>query len=190
MGVLAKFVSWKIIGARLAQNVQHFRQASTRNTFVRFQCAALSSSFDVRHFRQVSMHLRDPPWCTPALWLFWHWWFMCSVNMLLKPILIQAIVVNTYVYGSHLQKISVLYIKHTCSFWGKGGGGGGGSKEITRFRFFANIGNYGRPLSFVDIGGWHWLFSCSTRFTDFEAIPLRELKLFRAQWKLFFFFGR
>ena len=64
-GGLAKFVSWKDIGARLAKNAQHFRQASTRCTFVRFQCAALSSSFDAQHFRQVSMHLRGPQ-CTPS----------------------------------------------------------------------------------------------------------------------------
>ena len=51
---------------------------------------------------------------------------MYSVNMLLlKPILIQAIVVNVYkcVYGSHLQKILVLYIKKAYMFvLGEGGG--------------------------------------------------------------------
>ena len=54
---------------------------------------------------------------------------------------------HTYVYGSHLQKISVLYIKHTCSFLGEGGVG---SKEMTHFRFFANIGNGGRAHDIIE----------------------------------------
>ena len=72
---------------------------------------------------------------------------MYFLNLLLKPILIQAIVVNayTYVYGTHLQKISALYIKHKYSFWEMREER---SKENDAFSyFFANIGNYGRPLN-------------------------------------------
>ena len=41
--------------------------------------------------------------------------------------------IHIYVYGSHRQKISVLYIKHTCSFWG----GGEGFKRNEAFSFFS-----------------------------------------------------
>ena len=140
----------------------------------------------VHDFRQVSMHLRDPPWCTPALWLFWHWWYMYSVNMILKPILIQAIVVNEYirVWISSPENSRPVYKTYMFVL----GEGGGGVQKKWRVFVFSQISVItDGPLVFVDSSGWHWLFSCSTRFTDFEAIPLRELKLFRAQWKLIFF---
>ena len=122
-------------------DAQHFRQASTRSTFVRFQCAALSSSFDAQHFRQVLMHLRDPLQhyhscvrrvsACPARNL-------CLANAACRlktcnddHILCSSFFLANYgfssaqkascVYGSHLRKISVLYIKHTCSFLGRGG---------------------------------------------------------------------
>ena len=52
-GVLAKFVSWKI-GARLAQNAHHFRQALMRSTFVKLRCAALPSGLDAQLLREHS----------------------------------------------------------------------------------------------------------------------------------------
>ena len=67
---------------------------------------------------------------------------MYSGNTLLKPILIQAIVVDAYMCMDLISRKHRSRIKkniHVCF-------GEGGSKEMTRFHFFANIGNYKRPL--------------------------------------------
>ena len=71
---------------------------------------------------------------------------MYSVNM--QPILIQAIVVNAYIYMcvwiSSPENIGRGYKTYMFDRLGRGGGG---SKEMTRFHFFANIGNYRQPLT-------------------------------------------
>ena len=64
-----------------------------------------------------------------------------------------------YKYGSHLRKnIGHVYKNIHVRFWG------GGSKERTRFRFFANIGNYGRPLNLKMTLVYMWIRLTSRSF--------------------------
>ena len=141
-GVLAKFVSWKNIGAWLAQNAQHFRQASMHSTFAKLRCTYATHNA-LQHYHSC---VRSASGC-PArnLCLASAACKTCTCNddhMLCSSFCLANYGFSPapqkrhiYVYRSHLRKISVLYIKHTCSFWGRWGGGRG-SKEMARFRFF------------------------------------------------------
>ena len=79
---------------------------------------------------------------------------------------------HTYVYGYNLQKISVVYIKHTCSFGG-GGGVGGGSKKWRVLVFSQISAITGGPLlswaTFV-----HFEWTNGIHFTSLRASSLLQ----------------
>ena len=139
------------------------------STFVKPRCTALSSSLDAQHFRQASIHLRDPQ-CTPTLSQ------SITLTLAVHVFCEHAIETNTDTsYCSEcihmcmdLQKISVLYMKHTCSFLGRGGG----SKEMMRFRFFANIVNLrtAPELSFSHITPVHRLVIHQQQWQNIERV--------------------
>ena len=130
-----------------------------RSTFVKPWCTALSSSFDaptrptmdsntITVVSAARVPARNLCLASAACKTCNDGHILCSSFRLANYGFSSAQKSVIYVYGSHLRKISVLYVKHTSSFWGRGEGV---QKEMTRFRFFANIGNYGRPLT-----GFHW----------------------------------
>ena len=80
------------------------------------------------------------------------------MNMLLKPILIQAIVVNEYicVWISSPENIGPVYKTYMIVLGeGEGGGGRGVQKKLRVFVFSQISVITDGPLVFVDIGGWH-----------------------------------
>ena len=146
MGVLAKFVSWK-------------KYQSAAGT----ECAALSSSLDAQHFRQANFLL-------PLSWRLLIHWLWCSLHitcatgifhihvcvctMIILTLAVHvfcehAIATNTDT--SHCSECIHIMCEDLISrkYWSWNihvRFGGGGWKEMTCFRFFANIVDYGRPL--------------------------------------------
>ena len=114
-----------------------------RSTFVKPRCTALSSTFDAQHFCQVSTRSTFVKFrCTyathNALQHYTYHSCVCSACFLYATFVLQVqharrviLVISCALpfalltmASLHLQKISLLYIKHTCtcSFWGRGDG--------------------------------------------------------------------
>ena len=75
-----------------------------------------------------------------------------------------------YVYGYNLQKISVVYIKHTCSFWGRGEG----VQRNDAFRFFRKypVITDGPLLSWATFVHFEW--TNGMHFTSLRASSLLQ----------------
>ena len=170
-----------------------------RSIFVRFRYAALSSSFDAQHFRQASMRSTFVKFrCTDATHNALQHYHSCVYHSCVRSAhATSALQVQHARRAMMVISCALLFAsptmaspppppptttkkRHICVWISSPenvcpvqfilGEGGGDSKEITRFRFFANIGNYGRPLSRFSVDQLNLAESISIKRSDSDRL--------------------
>ena len=135
---------------RQVSNAQRFRQALMCSTFVKCRCTYATHNALQHYHSYVRRACAAHSLClaSAACKTCNDGHILCSSFCLTNYGFSSAQKSVIYVNGSHLRKISVLYIKHTRSFWGRGRG----FKKKRRVFVFSQISviTDGPLLAFTD----------------------------------------